>query len=204
MGKRKTPPVEGATTSTAPENRAPEERTRRGHFRRGVSGNPGGIPRAAVDLRRRLMAHLEDAEGALLDLMEDEDWKARAAGLSMLFERTLGRPSPASELPSDTEIPSPGDASPKGLLDRALALLERSIATAEAQVSSGLPLSEAQRQTLREDAQTLTALAKEERELSKQASGANLSDAELKAAVMGGLSAEELEAELLRRKERAA
>lgn len=184
-----------------PQNRTPEEspRDEAGRFPPGVSGNPGGVPKQALELRKSALQHAPRALQRAVELMEDTDPKAAGIGIGFILERGLGRPGPPSELPDGT-MAEVVDASPSALLSLSMKALGRVLAHLEARALAGHPLSNSEVETLSEAARTLSVLAKEERELAKDSAGAKLSDAELKAAVLGGLTPEELQAELERRR----
>lgn len=182
------------------DEKEPESRDPEGRFKKGHSGNPGGMSRAALEARKAFAEDLANAQRVVRGMLKDKNPWARLAASQVVFDRALGKTVTAAELPSDSKLPSPSEASPPALLARAYALFERSIASAEQQVADGLPLSEAQRAALREDAHTLATLAKEERELSKHAPGADLSDEKLLDAVLEKVPAEKLLAALEKKK----
>lgn len=186
--------------SRAPEALQPDVRDALGRFRRGVSGNPGGISKAVLEARQAFAKDVDRAREVLHQLLEEDAWGGRVAAAGMILDRALGKASSPSELPTDSQLAEPQESSPRALLDRTLKLLERSIASAEQQVTEGQPLSEAQREALREDAQTLSGLLKAERELSASGAGAELSDEALVAKVLAALPMERLEAAVAARK----
>jgi hypothetical protein len=70
--------------------------TRRGSGRRfvkGRSGNPGGRPRAALDVQELARAHTADAIQTLIDCLNDPKHKLAAA--CALLDRGWGRPPQA-------------------------------------------------------------------------------------------------------------
>jgi HEAT repeat protein len=61
-------------------------------FKRGQSGNPGGRPRMAVDVRELARAHTKAALATLVDCMKNEDGAVRVAAARVILDRGWGRP----------------------------------------------------------------------------------------------------------------
>jgi hypothetical protein len=195
--------------SPEPENRSAEEALQRferegrdeyGRFRAGHSGNPGGIPKKALEARRAYCDHLPEAVRRTRALLESDNAADWPFAIATVNARALGKESAPADLPDDTPPPPKGECSPASLLGRALSLIERNIARGEQQMDGGLPISETERASLREDISTLAALLKAEQDAAKSKQpGAELSDVELKAKVLGAMTAEDLAAELSKR-----
>lgn len=62
-------------------------------FKKGVSGNPGGMPKAIADVRRKLRDLLPDATAALAELLEHHDGKVRIMAVREVYDRTMGKPT---------------------------------------------------------------------------------------------------------------
>lgn len=80
-----------------PENRAAEARTK-GRFPKGRSPNPGGRPKAVVDLVTRARALTPAALDVLEAALASDDDRVRLAAAGMLLDRGWGRPPQAVAL----------------------------------------------------------------------------------------------------------
>jgi len=65
-----------------------------GRFQKGLSGNPGGRPRAVGHVREMAQRHAEDAVATLADVMGQQDApaSARIAAATALLDRGYGMP----------------------------------------------------------------------------------------------------------------
>jgi hypothetical protein len=158
--------------------------------------NPGGIPRRSLELRALALESAERAVGRLIELIEDDNPLVALEAANSLLRRAVGKEVPASEMPEDVQPLPPGDSSPAALLDRSCKVFERTIARTEAKLAAGSPVSEAEIASIREQAQTLSTLAREQRELAKSGPGADLTDEALVAKVLGAVPYEKLQAAL--------
>jgi Family of unknown function (DUF5681) len=61
-----------------------------GSFAKGVSGNPGGRPKAALDVQALARAHTVEAINALVAALKDKP--SRVAAASALLDRGWGKP----------------------------------------------------------------------------------------------------------------
>ena len=66
-----------------------------GRFVKGQSGNPGGRPKAAIDVRDLARTHTKAAMDALVDCMEHEDGAVRVSAARTILDRAWGKPSQA-------------------------------------------------------------------------------------------------------------
>lgn len=64
-------------------------------FKKGQSGNPGGRPKAAVDVRELARAHAPDAIKALVEALKDP--KTKVAAATAILDRGYGKPVQAVE-----------------------------------------------------------------------------------------------------------
>src|SRR5687767_13450060 len=74
-------------------------------FPKGTSGNPGGRPKVAADVRELARVHAADALATLGAIAADpaQDPRARIAACVALLDRAYGRPSVAIEVPPPPE-----------------------------------------------------------------------------------------------------
>ncbi len=75
---------------------APENRDVSGRFPRGVSGNPGGRPRALREVLDMARAHTTRAIERLAELVESEDEGIALRACEALIDRAWGKPSDPS------------------------------------------------------------------------------------------------------------
>ncbi len=67
-------------------------RTAAGQWTKGVSGNPGGRPRIASDVREALEAATPRAVKVLVGLLDSADERIALRAVEVLLNRTLGPP----------------------------------------------------------------------------------------------------------------
>lgn len=70
----------------------PESRTEAGTFKPGVSGNPGGLPKGAADVRALARSYTKRAVERLAEWMESDNAKASVAACVGLLNRGWGMP----------------------------------------------------------------------------------------------------------------
>ena len=92
-------------------------------FAKGVSGNPGGRPKAQGDLREIARRHTAEAVQVLVQIMGDDTAapSARVSAASALLDRAWGRPSQeilATISPNVTEFDAAFSVSIAELLDK--------------------------------------------------------------------------------------
>jgi len=83
--------AQNSQVSAIPARRGPGRR-----FVKGQSGNPGGRPRAALDVQELARAHTADAIQTLVDCLNDPKHKLAAA--CALLDRAWGRPPVFAEV----------------------------------------------------------------------------------------------------------
>lgn len=71
-------------------------RTAAGQWSRGVSGNPGGRPRIASDVREALETATPRAVQVLVGLLDSADERIALRAAEVLLNRTLGPPAGAT------------------------------------------------------------------------------------------------------------
>lgn len=69
------------------------DRKQNGTFEKGVSGNPGGMPKEIAEVKRKLRALLPDATAALGRLLKHKDGKVRVMAVREIYDRTMGKPT---------------------------------------------------------------------------------------------------------------
>jgi hypothetical protein len=70
----------------------PDSRTEKGTFKPGVSGNPGGTPKGAADVRALARTYTRRAIERLAEWMEDDNPKASVPACVALINRGWGMP----------------------------------------------------------------------------------------------------------------
>lgn len=86
MAKRKKP--------AEPKTEAPPEgRSERGRFVAGVSGNPGGMPKGAADVRALARTFTKRAVERLSEWMESDNAKASVSAAVAILNRGWGMPT---------------------------------------------------------------------------------------------------------------
>ncbi len=88
-----------------------------GGFKPGVSGNPGGRPRIAADVKALAMTHTTEAIETLVAIMRDKKAAAtsRGAAAAQLLDRAIGKPEVSAKIENSTVAPPGG---PRLDLDR--------------------------------------------------------------------------------------
>src|SRR5262249_46038587 len=83
-------------------------RTNRGTFKPGHSGNPGGRPKIAADVKALAMTFTEEAVKTLAAIMRNEKapLMARAAAANSILDRAIGRPESALSAKIETTQPT--------------------------------------------------------------------------------------------------
>lgn len=105
MAKRKPAKSKAAAKSSTPENTSQQARGRdqRGHFLPGVSGNPGGRPAVAKEIRDLAQCDSPEAYQKVVAIMRNDDHKnqlpaaiaiLKMAGVSLTAEAQPGVPAP--------------------------------------------------------------------------------------------------------------
>jgi hypothetical protein len=96
-------------------------RTNRGTFKRGCSGNPGGRPAVAAEVRALAMTYTMEAVETLAAIMRDQKapLTSRAVAANSLLDRAIGRPELSARV--ETVSPKEPDFSRLDDSERALA-----------------------------------------------------------------------------------
>ena len=102
-------------------------------FKRGQSGNPGGRPRMAFDVREMAQAYTKTALATLVDCMKNEDGAVRVAAARVVLERGWGRPIQSIEADVKTS------AQP-GAIARTLTIQEKIAAMRAARAARNAPV----------------------------------------------------------------
>jgi hypothetical protein len=79
-------------------------RTASGQWSKGSSGNPGGRPRVAAEVRSALEAATPRAVEVLVALLESTDERVALRAAEVLLNRTLGPPAPSPEAVNDDGV----------------------------------------------------------------------------------------------------
>jgi hypothetical protein len=87
--KRKVPPAPVKAQASPVD---PESRTERGTFKPGVSGNPGGTPKGASDVRALARSYTKQAVERLVYWMESDNAKASVSAAVAIINRGWGMP----------------------------------------------------------------------------------------------------------------
>jgi hypothetical protein len=77
-------------------------RSASGQWTKGVSGNPGGRPRIASDVREALEAATPRAVQVLVGLLDSADERIALRAAEVLLNRTLGPPGGTTIIDDDT------------------------------------------------------------------------------------------------------
>lgn len=162
----------------------------------GGSLNPGGVPKRALEMRLAALNLVPRAMERLKEMLDSKDPEDYRFAIHELNARGLGKHAPPAELPDDVQPLPAGDASPQALLGRTCSMYANVLGRLEAKAAAGAPMSEAEIASMREMAQTLATLAREEREIAKAGPGADLTDEALVAKVLGAVPLEKLQAAL--------
>lgn len=72
-------------------------RTASGQWAKGSSGNPGGRPRVAAEVREALEAATPRAVARLVALIDDDDPRIALRAAEVVLERVLGPPPAAAD-----------------------------------------------------------------------------------------------------------
>lgn len=75
-------------------------------FPRGVSGNPGGRPRAALDVQALAREHTTKALTTLVKALDVEDERLRVSAAVHLLDRGWGRPAAPLDLDAADRVTS--------------------------------------------------------------------------------------------------
>lgn len=79
----------GSRNSVPPD----PKKAHKGHFQKGVSGNPGGQPKWVVDVKRLCQEHTVEAVEKLLEIMRTAPLpKDQSAAAQYLLDRAHGKP----------------------------------------------------------------------------------------------------------------
>jgi hypothetical protein len=103
-------------------------------FPKGVSGNPGGVPKTLFPIRAAARKHAESALQTLVDGLKANklfgpgavvtpDWAARLAAATALLDRCFGKPKQAVELTGEDGGPIQVEAVKRELAERIAARL---------------------------------------------------------------------------------
>ncbi len=79
----------------------PENRTKTGQFKKGVSGNPGGRPKMDNKVEKILRAASEDAAHALVDMLEAANPQYRIKAAEAILDRLYGKPAQSTYVDGD-------------------------------------------------------------------------------------------------------
>lgn len=104
-------------------------------FRKGQSGNPGGVPKGLKELKELARKHSTNAIARLAELME-EDGAVGVAACNSILDRGWGKPTQAVEVSGPEGGPMAFEAL-EDLTDEQLEQLERTLAKAVAVAGSG-------------------------------------------------------------------
>src|SRR6201987_6146627 len=91
----------GPTIHAMPENTA-QTRERSGHWRKGYCPNPGGRPKAALDIQALARQHAPEAVATLVAALNDPKLRVQAA--IALLDRGFGKPHVAIHTQSESTI----------------------------------------------------------------------------------------------------
>lgn len=81
------------------------QRTQSGHFRKGVSGNPGGRPKALTSVTDEARTHTALAISTLVEILKNGNQRARVAAAKEILDRGWGRPIQAVDLSNEGAEP---------------------------------------------------------------------------------------------------
>lgn len=71
----------------------PPDKAVSGRFQKGVSGNPGGRPALAPDVKEALQAASERAARRLVELIDSEDPRVALMASNSVLDRLFGKPA---------------------------------------------------------------------------------------------------------------
>jgi hypothetical protein len=152
------------TGTDTPEKPEPE-RTGRGTFAPGNSGNPGGMPKQVVELRRLALEQTPKAFARIFSLVDSQDERVALEACSRVIARGLGKEGKAADLPDEAGADAP-PASTAEILDVARLALGALVRRLTARIQGGHGTAEEAEQLARV-VQTLGAVRKEEDEARK-------------------------------------
>lgn len=124
--KNKQKPAKKAV-QRAEEARKPT-RTAEGTYAPGQSGNPGGLPKEARELRRAFLERSEKALKLVDAWLDGEEFKEQRFAVQVVLERSLGMPGKSSDLPDLTPPgPEPEQNDTGTLIERVRLMLSRAV-----------------------------------------------------------------------------
>lgn len=88
------------TGKSNPASRLPIE-TR---FKPGVSGNPAGRPKKALQIAEKAQDHAEEALRAMIDLLKSADERVKLQAAQAILDRGLGKPKQTIEDNRKSEV----------------------------------------------------------------------------------------------------
>jgi hypothetical protein len=68
-------------------------RTEKGPFKKGVSGNPGGRPKLPAEIREMFQARSQDALEVLIRCLQSDDERIAMAAAQAILDRGYGKPT---------------------------------------------------------------------------------------------------------------
>lgn len=93
----------------------PPSKTGQGRFQKGVSGNPGGLPAMAPEVKEALEGASERAAQRLVELVDSDDPRVALMASNAILDRLYGKP--AQTLDAKVETTSIQEAHLRALQD---------------------------------------------------------------------------------------